>query len=1036
MAYAFKGTCDSHLRSVTGVEALAGYSNVDATRATRFTVEDGAITVDGLRPEELRRWVDGHDPLTDAHRGRELTSPTADLILDGTINAPKSYSIATLINSDLAFEFEALQDRLRDRIITLWQEELNARRGAGGRVREALGRIEVVELRHRRSRALDPHIHRHLWLNVKVQGEDGKWSNVDSRVAMKMHTLINAEGELAARTDPTWMAALARHGYSLNSDGEIAELVDAVRPLSRRSNQIEANRATLLITWRADHPGQEPSHEVLQHIDRLSWAKNRPNKPGVIDESEWEQLIADELLAVDPTLLRTRRATQISQVGMEAIDRELLAAKAIVDADTRSSACGGRFSSYDIRAGATRAAAASGLVASRVDLQELIDDVVRRAGQHTVDLLEESSRPSHIKGYMAASTAALKVELAARFAGLTCTGEWAVQTEIVRIAGAILAEHLTLDDAQMSAAAAISGTDRLVSVTGPAGAGKTTMLRVARVALARQGRRLVVVAPTKKAATVAGREIGATASSVHALLADHGWRWGRDESGAELWTRLSLGQTDPQTGYSYEGARRFILRQGDRIVVDEAGMVDLHTALALATLAAETGAGVAMVGDHLQAMPVGHAGAMACMTRRATAVVELAVVHRFRDPEYAALTLRMREPASKEHALAVADELDQRGLIHRVADANQARDAMVEAYFRWASDRKRVALVTGTNEEADAINEAIQQRRIDLGQLMQTRLAIGQGEQRLLEGDVVQTRLNDTNADVENRALWVIQRILPDALELASISDSGDVRHVNLEYTAGHIHLAYASTVHGIQGETTDASIVGPGVDASGLYVGMTRGRVHNETIAIAHTSASARDKVADSMMRGTLEVSIEDSTRAARVELGRAALAPHVGDRVPPPNDRARRPFGMVADIEHAIATWSRDTTALAQFLTELKAWIEASRAALGANGARTRSAEARSHGRHNSAQWSDGPSAPVDVLEAKLAAAQPEYRELSAQFAMASQSHDGAIVERFIRDAMSDAERERDHRVRAASPAAAAPLPITPRQGPTRGI
>ena len=26
MAYAFKGTCDSHLRSVTGVEALAAWS--------------------------------------------------------------------------------------------------------------------------------------------------------------------------------------------------------------------------------------------------------------------------------------------------------------------------------------------------------------------------------------------------------------------------------------------------------------------------------------------------------------------------------------------------------------------------------------------------------------------------------------------------------------------------------------------------------------------------------------------------------------------------------------------------------------------------------------------------------------------------------------------------------------------------------------------------------------------------------------------------------------------------------------------------
>jgi len=224
LAYAFQGSCDSYARVPSGVDALADYGDVDAAGVTRFTVGAGIITTDRLDDAQLRRWVDGRDPHTNERRGRDLSSPEADLILDGTINAPKSYSIAALINPELAREFEELQDRLRDRIIMIWQRELNARRGAGGRIREALARVEVVELRHRRSRALDPHIHRHLWLNVKVQGEDGKWSNVDSRVAMKFHTVINAEGDLAARTDPTWIAALARHGFTLDDDGEIAEL--------------------------------------------------------------------------------------------------------------------------------------------------------------------------------------------------------------------------------------------------------------------------------------------------------------------------------------------------------------------------------------------------------------------------------------------------------------------------------------------------------------------------------------------------------------------------------------------------------------------------------------------------------------------------------------------------------------------------------------------------------------------------------------------------------------------------------------------
>lgn len=873
LAYAFQGSCDSLLRAAVGVEALAAYGDADRAGVTRYVVEGGSIRTDTLDEQQLRRWVDGRDPDTDERRGRDLTSPDADLILDGTINAPKSYSIAAMMNPDLAREFEALQDRLRDRIIMTWQSELNARRGAGGRRRESLHRIEVVELQHRRSRALDPHIHRHLWLNVKVLGEDGKWSNVDSRVAMKMQTVINAEGELAARTDPQWVSALARHGLTIDADGEIAELAHAVRPLSRRSTQIESNRAVLLAAWRSEHPGLEPSPDELHRIDRLAWAKARPNKPGEVDEAAWERLIADELVAIDSTILRERREVPLPSAALDELDLGLLAARAVVEADARSASCGGRFSLFDVRAGATRAVAASGVVAPRGDLQGVIDDVIDRALEQTVDLLDgEPRRPAHIKGYMASATAAAKVELAARFDALAIAGVRASEGEIADAAATVLSDGIELEERQVEAAAAIAGTDRLVSVTGPAGAGKTTMLRVARATLVHRGRRMVVVAPTKKAASVAGREIGASASSLHALLGDHGFRWGRDAAGAETWTRLEVGEIDPVTGIAYGGPKRYPLVAGDRIVVDEAGMVDLHTANALAAIAAESGAGIAMVGDHLQARPVGHSGAMATMTRRSTAVVELTAVHRFTDPEYAALTLRMREPASKDAALAVATELADRGLVHRVSDHVQARDVMVESYFRWAAGHRRVALVTSTNEEADAINEAIQERRVEHGELALTRIAVGQGEQRLLEGDVVQTRRNDRATGVENRALWVVRRISADCVELASVNDSVDVRLVSRDYAAGHVHLAYASTVHGIQGETTDASIVGPGVDAAGLYVGMTRGRSHNEAIAIARSDAAAMNQIAESMMRGVPEVTIDDSMRAAKSELGTTA--------------------------------------------------------------------------------------------------------------------------------------------------------------------
>jgi hypothetical protein len=57
-----------------------------------------------------------------------------------------------------------------------------------------------------------------------------------------------------------------------------------------------------------------------------------------------------------------------------------------------------------------------------------------------------------------------------------------------------------------------------------------------------------------------------------------------------------------------------------------------------------------------------------------------------------------------------------------------------------------------TNAEADAINDAIQQRRVSQGELDPGVVAWRRGEQRILVGDTIQTRRNDCLKGVENRA--------------------------------------------------------------------------------------------------------------------------------------------------------------------------------------------------------------------------------------------------------------------------------------------
>lgn len=869
IGYALEGTCDAHLQHSPGIDALEAYSAASDSTVSRFIVENGVITSDELTADGLRVWLTGHDPVTGEERGRQRLSPDADLLLDGTLNHPKSYSIAALLNPELATEFEALQDRLRERILLTWQTELNARRGHGGCIREEITRIEVVELQHRRSRALDPHIHRHLWLNIKVLGADRKWSNLDSRVAMKLHTVINAEGELAAHTDPAWIAALARYGYTLDSAGEIAELARAVRPVSRRSAQIETNRARLIAEWSAAHGGSAPSVEVLQQIDRRAWAVSRPNKPADLDEASWEARVRDEIAAIDPSLARPRAPIPVAATDLHVLDLDLLAAQAVVDADERSTSCGGRFSTFDIRAGAIRALSLTGVVAERDRLDGAIAEITERATDAVYRLVADDA-PAHVKSFMATETLRAKVRLAGRLDVLARPGRSLLSSELHRFASH--EDLLALDTSQGVAACAIAGTDGLVAVTGPAGAGKTTMLHAAFAALMSQRRRMLVVAPTRKAASVASREVGDAASSIHALLSDHGYRWGTDEAGARVWTRLRVGEVDPSTGAVYGGPTQCVLRSHDRIVVDEAGMVDLGTANVLVELAIEQGVGLAFVGDTHQALPVGHAGAMGSAIRHANAAVELDTVHRFRDPDYSALTLRLRDAGDREGALLVADELAEYGHVDRVEHHDAARERMIDTYFDWHARGKRVTLVSGTNAEADAINDAIQQRRVDQGELDVRVAAWGIGQQRIIVGDTVQTRRNDRLTGVENRAQWVVRGIHDQHLSLVSVSDSGEVARVSTEYAREHLQLAYASTVHGVQGDTADASVVGPDVDAAGLYVGLTRGRLSNVAIVVARTDAAARECLAESMQRGTPELTMQDAVRAAEAEMRRAA--------------------------------------------------------------------------------------------------------------------------------------------------------------------
>ncbi len=115
---------------------------------------------------------------------------------------------------------------------------------------------------------------------------------------------------------------------------------------------------------------------------------------------------------------------------------------------------------------------------------------------------------------------------------------WAMDAQLDPPAPSTTVNTDRLDVMQAEAAAAVAGSDRLVLVVGPAGAGKTTMLAAAVDDLTAQRRVVFGVAPTAKAARVLESETAMASDTVAKLL--HEWR--RTDRRPEATWRLPAGR--------------------------------------------------------------------------------------------------------------------------------------------------------------------------------------------------------------------------------------------------------------------------------------------------------------------------------------------------------------------------------------------------------------------------------------------------------------------------------------------------------------
>lgn len=855
---------------------------------TERTVEHGVIGAGGvemgeLSAEQFRAWMEHRDPVTDEVRGtfrqrRFINSEGVEevggtpLYQETIISVDKTLSLAAAANPRVAAALEQAMSRACQAAAEAVSEHAVTRVGDIGKQRQVkFERMEFTSVQHTTSRTGDPHYHRHMQI-LPVGFAEGRWRAVDGRTLYRLAERVNAAADLSLSTDMELRQMLAAEGLSWEPSpggGRITEYTHLVDEHSARRDQVAQNREALELEWRIAHPGQEPGPRQWQAWDTHAWAQERPTKKP--DAELTPEGLARTVGEVTPQNVdRTLYGQEASQ-----IDPAVIGAGALDDLGRQRSA----WSLADTEAAVDRRLAQTYLISSE-GVTELRQAAIDTAMQRSVSFLDQGVNVEGVRHYTSDQVLAVDQQL---------TDALTARAVVPGEAGTVTVERegFTLSAEQQTAAEAIAGTHELVVIQGAAGAGKTTMLEAAADSLAGQGRRLVVVSPTKRGALEAGDVLGVDGESVHALL----YRAGAEVDDTGRWQLPERWRTQP------EG---WCLDERTVLVVDEAGMLDQDTAAALHQYVDDMRLGTLVLsGDAAQLAAVGRGGYLARAAQLATASLDLTDVRRFRTPDgqidegYADLSLRMRD---REDAGQIFDELAARGLI-QTGTPDELRVRLSETLALEQQAGRSTIAVTSTNAAAQQLNHAVYERLVDAGMIDPGTVAHGRDGDPIAVGAQVATRENDRELGVANRQTWTVQSVNADGRITVADPKTGHHRNLDADYVASHVQLAYAVTGHGAQGMTTDTAhaVLSDEMDAAGVYVGMTRGRTANVLHVVAFDYDDAREQFIDAFARDSADRGLDEAKKQAERDMhgiiaGNAATVAEEVDQLTQDAEKADR--------------------------------------------------------------------------------------------------------------------------------------------------
>ncbi|MEU7529305.1 MobF family relaxase [Saccharothrix sp. NPDC042600] len=836
----------------------------DATRARLrhdVQVQAYADAHEGRLPtdNELAKWL--------AAQKKAMKSATSGYEL--VFAPPKSVSLVLALDESHRDLVVGLHRRaVLDTLTYLENNVAFTRRGDGGYAQHDVTGITAAIFEHWDSRAGDPHLHTHVPISAKVQGADGRWTALDGR------TILAASVTMSEYYNSRIRDLFREHGASWTE--RPAGGIDLKRPtweldgvpdelligFSQRAAQVEQDRARRIVAFRREHR-REPSPKELLEISKRAQYGTRDAKqmPQSLAEhvrrwrTQAEQMAAPEVLDQLGHRVFDGEPEALSEVDVAALAEATLATVS----DYYS-----HFNRWNIEAEAHRQTAHLRLADGGRD--QLISDVVDAVlHSHDIVMLQSPALVEEPGGLRRRSGESVFVEHNSRRYTTSRTlreesslAAWGKLTDGRRLKLAtvdrVLARARVLNHGQRAAVASFATSGRRVQLLyAPAGAGKTTAMRVYADAVRVEGGRVYAFGPSARAAHVLGEAIDARPHTLH-----------------QVTTAQRMGVVE----------QAFPFRSGDVLIIDEVSMAGTHTLHDVVAYALRSGADVRLLGDDRQLSAVEAGGAVRWF-EHVNGAVRLKQVVRFRDPGQRAASAALHE--------GNADGLDyyfRQGWV-RGGSRETIRDA---AHRAWRADLDRgrqSLLIVPTNVDVTALNLEARALRMARGDVADGRCVQLHDGTHASRGDWVVTRHNDRLKTlfggrdfIKNGDTWTVTAVRGDgALKLRHQVNRGTVV-VPADYVAEHVELAYAATIHRVQGVTSAGSahaIAAQGMSREQLYTLITRAVDDNRIYVETHQHTidshqetpperTARDVLEAVLGRSSAETSANEQLRHALV--------------------------------------------------------------------------------------------------------------------------------------------------------------------------